>query len=383
MRTSTGTAATALAIAVLTPALMSADAVGATTAWDTAGVADAHHRVILGAVGNSPAETIERERETGRPIQGVRAFKRWNEPLIGSDQVWAKRTGHTSFLSVKSRLLDGSPLPWKHIAKPPPGSSLDADLRRQAKELKGFRDTVYLIFNHEPDAKTSRPMGTPAEFVAAWRRLVSTHRKAGVTNVRYVWTMTDQAFRQGYAHAYYPGDRYVDGIAVDAYNWYDCTGGGRWTSMGELIEPHRRFGLRHPGKELMVLEWGSVEDPARTGRKAQWIRDATALFARPEYRAYRAVAHWDDRHSGSAPGGGRCEFDYRTSPSALNAWRAMAADPTFRPAPATAAMPRRQTPLAVVGLTVLLGSGVLAGLLWASRRPARRDEPAGPPPPVA
>jgi hypothetical protein len=369
-----------MAIAVLPPVLVAGDVIRATTARAPAervGAPGDRHRVILGAVGNSRAETIARERETGRPIQGIRAFKRWNEPLIGADQRWARRTGHTVFLSVKSRLLDGSLLRWRDIAEAAPGSPLDADLHRQAKELKSFRATVYLIFNHEPDAKTSRPMGEPTDFAAAWRRLVSTHREAGVTNVRYVWTMTDQAFQQGYADSYYPGDRYVDGIAVDAYNWYDCRGGrGRWTSLAELIEPHRRFGLRHPGKDLMVLEWGSVEDRSRPGRKARWIRDAAALFGRPEYRAYRAVAHWDDRYTGP-PSGQPCQFDYRTSPAALRAWRAMAAHPAYRIEP-----PRpvgRPWPVAI-GLTVLLGSGTVAGLLWAMRQAKRRERAAGPPP---
>ncbi|MCW2902791.1 MAG: hypothetical protein JWO67_5056 [Streptosporangiaceae bacterium] len=357
-RVTRGLAGLALAVAALT--------MPATAGSGSAGghVAD---RVTLGAVGNSRAETLDRERETGRRLEGVRAFKRWDEPLIGSDQRWAVRTGHSLFLSVKSRLLDGTAVRWRDLADAAPGSPLYADLLRQARELESVHGTVQLVFNHEADAKTSRPLGTPAEFVSAWRHLVSIQRAAGVTNVRYVWTMTDQAFQQGYAAPYYPGDGYVDAIAVDAYNWYDCRGGnGRWTTLAELIEPHREFGLRHPGKDLMVLEWGSVEDPARPGRKAQWIRDAAALFDRPGYRGYRAVLHWDDRFTGPRDGGG-CQFDYRTSPQSLNAWRAMAADPVYGPAPARRA---HDTPWPAAVSTVLLGSGAAAvtGLIWWVRR---------------
>jgi hypothetical protein len=285
-------------------------------------------RIILGAVGNSRAETLARQRETGRHIEGVRAFKRWDEQLIGPDQRWAVRTHHTLFLSVKTRLHDGTLLRWRDIADTAPGSPLYGDMLRQAHELKSVEATVYLVFNHEPDAKTSRPMGTPADFVAAWRRYVSVLRSAGATNVRYVWTLTDYAFQHGYAQPYYPGDGYVDAIGADAYNWYDCTGAAkpRWTSLAVLIEPQRRFGLRHPGKELMVLEWGSVEDRAQPDRKARWIRAAAALFTRPGYESYRALLHWDDRYT--APPG-TCQFDYRTSPSALHAWQALAADPVY------------------------------------------------------
>jgi hypothetical protein len=333
--------------------------------------------VILGAVGNSRAETQERERETGRPLEGVRAFKRWNEPLIGPDQRWAARGDRTLFLSVKSRRLDGSILSWRDIADAAPGTPLHLDLLRQAQELKSFRKPVYLVFNHEPDAKTSRPMGEPADFVAAWRRIVSTHRLSGVRNARYVWTMTDQAFQQGIAGSYYPGDAYVDAIGVDVYNWYDCRGGkGRWKDLAELIEPHRRFGLEHPGKDLMVLEWGSVEDRARPGRKAQWIHDAAKLFTRPGYRRYRAVLHWDDRYTGQGPGRS-CDFDYRTSETALRAWRAMAAAPAYNPARArSAARPRPS----VLGLAVLPGCATigLAGTAWLLGRRNRRARAAPP-----
>lgn len=295
----------------------------------TAGsAAEEQDRMVLGAVGNSRAETVEREQETGRPIEGVRVFKRWDQPLLNADQRWAVQTGHALFLSVKTRLRDGTLLSWRDIANAAPGSPLYTDMLRQAAELKSVGATVHLVLNHEPDAKTSRPMGTAADYVAAWRRYVSVLRSAGVTNARYVWTLTDFAFQKGYAAPYYPGDGYVDAIGVDAYNWYDCTGSTkpRWVPLAELIEPHRQFGLRHPGKDLMVLEWGSVEDKAQSGRKAQWIRDAAALFSRPGYENYRALLHWDDRFTGSAPGVG-CEFDYRTSPTALRAWQTMAADP--------------------------------------------------------
>ncbi|WP_285618739.1 hypothetical protein [Actinoallomurus iriomotensis] len=293
------------------------------------------HRVMLGAVGQTRQEVQQRESETGHRLEGVRVFRRWDEPLFDAHQEWARRTGHTVFVSIKARRKNGAKLSWRDIAAARPGSPLWADMQRQAKEIKRFRALVYVVFNHEPDARTSAPMGGPADFVAAWRNLVTTYRAAGVRNARYVWTMTGWAFSHNAGHGltdadlYYPGDAYVDDIAGDSYNWNTChSGSGRWESPAELVDPERRFGLRHPAKGLMLLEFGSVEDPARPGRKAQWLRDMGQLLTSPAYRQFRAALYWDDQHTGQRVNAA-CDFDYRTSPDSLNAWRALAAVPAL------------------------------------------------------
>jgi hypothetical protein len=296
--------------------------------------ADGHH-VILGVVAQTRQEIQQREQEAGHRLTGVRVFRRWDEPLFDRDQRWAARTGHVVFVSIKSRRKNGALIRWRDIAFARPGSPLQQDMVRQARQIKRFGALVYVVFNHEPDARTSRPMGTPAEFAAAWRHVVSTYRAAGVRNARYVWTLTGPAFGESAgrgltrADLYYPGDAYVDDIAADTYNWNTChAAAGRWQSPAELLDPQRRFGLRHPRKGLMLLEWGTVEDPARPGRKAQWIQDLTRLLATPAYRQYRAALQWDDRFT-KVMAGTRCDFDNRTSGGAFTAWRAMTATPLF------------------------------------------------------
>jgi hypothetical protein len=333
------------------------------------------HRIMMGAVGQTRQEIQQRESETGHRLPGVRVFRRWDETLLNANQSWAKKTGHTVFLSIKSRRKNGALIGWREIATAQPGSPLYNDMRRHADEIKRFGAVVYVVFNHEPDAKTSRPMGQPGDFVAAWRHLVDTYRAAGVRNARYVWTLTGESFGvraaggRTRADSYYPGDAYVDDIAADTYNWNTChSRAGAWQSPAELLDPQRRFGLRHPGKGLMLLEWGSVEDPARPGRKAQWIRDTARLLADPAYGQYRAILHWDDRQTGLLKHTS-CDFDYRTSADSMTAWRSMAAGPAFAAASPCAAgdcpavpghRPRHShLPLLAAGAPV---AAILAGL---------------------
>ncbi|QFG24730.1 glycosyl hydrolase [Actinomadura sp. WMMB 499] len=317
-------------------ALLASAALCAATAVPVAGPAAAaspspaaaagREPMLLGVTAHGAADLAEREEETGRPLAAVRVFRRWGEPVV-DDFVRSRARSHVFFVSVKARRPDGSKLRWADIASAAPGSDIDGEIRRQARALKELPGTVWFTFNHEPENSASAGMGRPREYADAWRRVVSTFREEGARGVRHVWTLTDAAYGRD-ASRYYPGDGYVDAIGVDAYNWFTCRGRDEgWRSLAELIQRHRRFGDRHPGKELMILETGTVEDPADPGRKARWLADATALFQRPEYRRYTALLHWDARHG--RPEGPTCAWDYRSSEPSLRAWRAMAAAPVF------------------------------------------------------
>lgn len=346
------------------------------------------HRLMLGAVGQTKQEIQQHERETGHHLAGVRVFRRWGQTLFDGSQRWARDSGHTVFISIKSRRENGAIVRWRDIASAGRGSPLRSDMLRQAREIKHFHALVYVVFNHEPEAKASWGMGSPADFVAAWRRLVSTYRAAGVRNARYVWTMTGPAFGDGAgggrtrADLYYPGDAYVDDIAGDTYNWGTCRSPtGVWQGPGQLLDPQRRFGLRHPRKGLMLLEWGTVEDRYRPWHKAQWLQEFGRLLASPAYRQFRAVLHWDDRYSGVMAGTG-CDFSDRTSPTAFAAWRSLTATRAFSARTACqigdcVATRRRSWNAAVVGalaVAALVMAG-LAALVLLRRRSSRTPAP--------
>lgn len=300
----------------------------ATVPASTATAASASAPIMFGAAGPSRSVIEDHERVLGGKINGLRTYRSWDGKLFGATQTWARKTGHTLFLSVNT---DGAGASWARIGAAEPGDALYADMQRQAQEVKAFGARVYLSFHHEPEAASSWKYGDGADFVKAWRNWVSVFRKAGVTNAEFTWVMTAYGFARDderRAQLYYPGDSYVDHIAADGYNWYRCRDqDAEWRDLASVIEAHRQFGLQHPDKGLMLWEFGSAEDPQRPGRKADWFRDATELFQQPAYRQYRAVLTWEGRaHNGTGPS---CGFDYTSSSSATNAWRDMADNPAF------------------------------------------------------
>ncbi len=302
---------------------------GVTVVPQSPAAADAGRPLMFGATGASREIVEDHERLLRSTLRGVRVYKYWDDELFSAPQTWARNTGHTLFLSVGADRRDGSGPSWSQIAAARPGDPLYADMRRQAGEVRAFGAPVYLSFHHEPEAAVSHRFGDGADYVAAWRTWVKVFREAGVTNARYVWTLTAYAFaRQDRYRAenYYPGDAWVDDIGADGYNWYRCQDSdGKWRDLADVIEAHRQFGRRHPTKGLMIWETGSVEDPRHPGRKAGWFRDATRLFSKPGYDQYTAVLTWEGR----AHGDSRCGFDYLSSRSATQAWVDMAHDPAF------------------------------------------------------
>jgi hypothetical protein len=292
--------------------------------------------VLLGASARPRGDETPRdavahlEQAIGRELALIRVYKSWNEAFPTDHDRWLRDSGHTLVLSVAPRWLDGSPIPWRTIANAAPGSSLYQDIQDWADRIKAFGATVYFSFHHEPEDENLQVMGTPADFADAWRKVVTVFRDEGVTNTRFVWILTAYTFARTdarQASAWYPGDEYVDAIGADGYNFFGCRDGvaTSWRSFAQIFEPVRQFGLLHPSEPLMIAEFGSVEDPAEPGRKAQWITDAQATLRLPEWSQFRTVLYWHSQSRTTPP----CRFWLDTSDSALAAFTALASDPYF------------------------------------------------------
>ena len=289
----------------------------------------AHQQVRSGETKQTALARLE--RTAGRQMTAVRQFYQWNQAFPTAFETGLRSSGRTLVMSVKAKRLDGSLVPWSSIATAAPGSTRYNEIVSWARRIRDFRAPVWVTFNHEPEAPVSRQMGTSTEYVAAWRNWVRIFRAQGATNVRFMWIMTDQSFWlpasdfRAAAH-WYPGDDWVEGIAGDAYNWYRCRPGinNAWTSLRDIIEPQRRFWLNHRSEQLWLTEYATTDDPNNPGRKAQWYRDARALFKTPEFRVFDGVMLFEPNY----PFAG-CTWAPDTTAQASTAWREWARDPFY------------------------------------------------------
>jgi hypothetical protein len=291
-------------------------------------------KILFGATaatrgGQSPQQAVlALEAQIGRPLAGVRVFVNWDSPFPDAYTTWLRDTGHTVFLSVKSRRVNGQVVLWRDIVNAQPGSSLYNQIVGWATKIKAFGAPMGFIFNHEPEAAASDSMGTAQEFINAWRRVITILREQGVTNAQYIWTMTDYAFWRtdgARAELWYPGDDYVDAIASDSYNWYNCRPGinTAWHTLEWIATYMRDFGAAHPDEQLMLMEWASHDPTATPGRKATWINEAQALFKQPGWEQFTTVLYYHNSHKPT------CTFWVDSSASSLAAFKTMANDPFY------------------------------------------------------
>lgn len=312
-------------------AASSAVAVGIPTTGRPASAATTSRPIIFGAAADNQTQVAADEKILGRHMEGIRDYKSWDSTLFGSSQTWMRDTGHTLFLSIKAQRVNGTRITFADIAAATAGSQLYKDMQAQAAQIKAFRSTVYIIFNHEPEASGSTANGTGPQYAAAFRKFVTVMRASGVTNAKYVATFTGYGFSRkdsGAINNYYPGDAYVDAVAADVYNWAACRS-QPWTQLWQLVTGIYAFGQAHPSKQLMIMEWGSVEDSALAGHKASWIANAEAMFKQPQYAQFTAVLAWSGINT--TP---KCSFDFTTSASSTAAFKAWGNDPAYLANPA-------------------------------------------------
>jgi hypothetical protein len=246
------------------------------------------------------------EAQLDRPLDLDRIFRQWDTAVPGARERWTLDHGRTPIVSFKA----APDAPWPAIAR----GDHDATLAAIAAGYAALGAPVFCIFDQDPE-NAGPALGTPADYAAAYRRVVASFRAARAANVVWIFNLKSPSY-DGLADAYYPGDDVIDWLGASAYN-FGAAGGGRWVSFADLLADFLAWSAPH-AKPLIITEWSSNEDPDVPGRKAAWIDGVGAtIHATPAIRAL--AAYWSTQDP---------PFD--SSPSALAAVRALAADPYTR-----------------------------------------------------
>jgi hypothetical protein len=229
-------------------------------------------------------------------------YEAWTSTFPGWREAWDNLNGRVPFVS------------WAPTSTAAVNSGrYDGLIRQRAATVKAAGYPILLEWFWEMDGNRNKHIaGSPASFIAAWRRIHTIFDKAGVTNVSWVWCPNAWGFATGAAQKFYPGDAYVDWICANGYNWAPGRKGDEWRSFEWVFQPFYDWGSAR-GKPLLVGEFGVQE--RKPGEKAQWLRDAATVLT-TNFTDIKAVVYFDVKR--------RYDWRIATSASAQSAFRAFA-----------------------------------------------------------
>lgn len=202
----------------------------------------------------------------------------------------------------------------------------DPYIRQWARSLRAIGGPIMLRPMHEMNGRWYPWSGTtngnsPAQFIAAWRRMHRIFQEEGATNVTWVWSINHESLpatkSNGYA-SYYPGDAYVDWTGISGFNGATSPRSKQWRLFGQRFKSSLAY-LRTLKKPIVIAEIASLGNGPD---KAAWIADAFATLRKtPEVKG---IVYFDSNETRTFPENWRVD----SSKESLAAFREAAA-PSF------------------------------------------------------
>ena len=219
-----------------------------------------------------------RRKQLGRDERIVHVFYDWPDSLpTGIANAPAKAIPMISWRGTYHKgILDGQ---------------FDSQIRTNARRLARDGKPKFLRWGWEMNGNWYAWCGPKndngaAGYIACWKRIHGIFADEGVKNVSWVWSvnwnsMPDQAGNQ--YQDYYPGDQYVDWVAISGYNLHKEAPATLFDKL------YQQYAARKP---MMISEVGSVEYGGTT--KGDWVADFGGYV---ESRPNIAAVCWFDTDS--------------------------------------------------------------------------------------
>jgi Glycosyl hydrolase family 26 len=225
-------------------------------------------------------ETWQQPNDRGKPMVG------FSQALTDFQEVRTV-TGPGGLLYLDWNLNESTAQNGGITVKDIASGALDDYIRSYARAVKAYRQPVLIrLFGGEfngswwyGQSARANPKLTPADFVAAWKRVVDIFRREGALNASWAWVPVASLASSADPNVapYYPGDKYVDWAGADTA---DLAG-------PQVLDPLYAFAEEH-GKPLFLAEFalrhgGSVLTPPQ---QRDWLNAMFDYFeSHPDIKA--------------------------------------------------------------------------------------------------
>jgi hypothetical protein len=257
----------------------------------------------------------------------VNYFQSTEQPFTSSAAHNAISHGSTPLITLELWDHHGRPSQPAYSLKAITGGSQDRYLTQYARDAKAFGHPVWIRLFHEMNGDWNYPWSgnlngnTPSDFGPAWRHVWAIFQREGATNVKFVWCPNAESRPNTSANAigaYWPGDEYVDFIALDGYNWGTTLKNVKWRSFDRVFSSAYSQVVEYR-KPIFIAETSCVP---MGGDKAAWISDMFDVIPR-QYPLICGVS-WFNGHTTR-------DWRIESSPSSTQAFRLGVANGRYSP----------------------------------------------------
>ncbi|MFH1395240.1 MAG: glycosyl hydrolase [Candidatus Omnitrophota bacterium] len=153
----------------------------------------------------------------------------------------------------------------------------DPYINEFAEKIKNIKKPVFLRFAHEMNGNWYPWSGTKISkelYIKMYRYVHKLCKKAGANNVKWIFSINAEDVpkeKNNYFLNYYPGNRYVDYVGIDGYNWGNTYSWSKWTAFKDIFKKPYKEITAKIHKPVIIAEFSSADTG---GDKGVWIKEA-------------------------------------------------------------------------------------------------------------
>lgn len=151
----------------------------------------------------------------------------------------------------------------------------DVYIREFALKLKAVGNPVFLRFAHEMNGDwypwSGQKIGGD-KYQRIFRHVREIFDQVGAGNTHWIFSVNAENIPKTNTYeSCYPGNRFVDDIGLDGYNWGTVQPWSRWRSFRDIFSGIYHDVRKRYSKPVMITEFSST---SRGGDKARWVEEA-------------------------------------------------------------------------------------------------------------
>lgn len=238
--------------------------------------------------------------------------------------------GWTPMISSNPYFFKDCPNKGESLYKTIASGQCDEFLKLTAANLRTFEKPVFFRFAWEMNLPNmywsiKKTNSKSEDFIKAWRHFYSIMKSQRTQNVIWVLSFnTTNSVTTPYAQLF-PGDEYIDWVAIDGYNWGNTHEWAGWASFNGTFKASYDELASLTKKPVMISEVNSAPT-GFGGNKDAWLTDMLDVQIPLEFPNIQAVILFNEDKSE----GEKIDWRMEKSPEYINALKKSFKNPLYR-----------------------------------------------------